>query len=79
MQAATKTKIKLVLAGLLAVLVVIFVVLNNERIEVNLIFGKIVIRRSVMIIATFLVGIFAGWMAHSMVKVRKKEAADRAN
>jgi uncharacterized integral membrane protein len=67
-----KTKWKLAIVGVFTVLLGIFLLLNREMIEVNLIIGTIEIRRWVMLMATFLFGLSAGWILHSFFLFRKK-------
>ncbi len=75
MEIPITTRIKLSVAFILTLLLITFIALNSESIEVNLIFAKIEIRRSFMMIAAFVIGIFTGWVSKSFFtfKVKKKE------
>ena len=67
-------RIKGAVAAVLISLLVVFLVLNTEAIEVNFIIGKLEIRRSVMILTTFFIGLFAGWCLKSFFTVKKKSS-----
>lgn len=69
----TINKIKLGVAGLLTLLLAIFIFLNTQTIEVNLIIAKIEIRRSIMIISAFAIGVFTGWAMKSFLTFGSKD------
>lgn len=66
------TKIKLGCAIFLIGMLAVFIALNTQVIEVNFLIGKIEIRRSIMIIATLIIGVFAGWALRSALISKKK-------
>ena len=71
MEIPITTKIKLIIAAILTILLGIFLFLNMQTIEVNFIIGKVEIRRSVMILCTFVIGLFAGWTLKSFLTFKK--------
>ena len=69
----TKSKVQLGVVALLVILFVVFILLNMQVVEVNLIFAKIEVSRSVMLLATFATGALAGWFLKSWTSFRKKK------
>ncbi|MFT7172110.1 MAG: putative integral membrane protein [Paracoccaceae bacterium] len=60
-----KTKIKLGSAISLVILLAVFIGMNMQPVEVDFLIAKVEIRRSLMILITFLIGLFSGWALHS--------------
>ena len=67
-----KTKIKLGITVLLVIILLIFIALNTQVITVNFIIAKVEIKRSIMVLTAFLIGIFAGWSLNSATKSKKQ-------
>ena len=66
-------KAKFIVAAILIVLLVTFLLLNTETIEVNFIIAKLEIRRSMMILTTLFIGIFTGWSLKSFFTLKKRD------
>lgn len=66
-----KTKVKLGVALAAFVILLTFILLNMEAIEVNVIVGKITMRRSLLLITTYAIGFFSGWALHSIASSKK--------
>lgn len=71
-----KTKIKLGITVFLLGILAVFIALNTEFMEINFIIGTIEIRRSMMIITTLLIGIFAGWSLRSVFVLKSKKTEE---
>ena len=71
----TKNKIQLGIVAFNVILFIIFIILNRELVEVNFIFAKIEVRRSIMLLATFAIGASAGWILKSWVGAKKRKEA----
>ncbi len=69
-----KNKAIIIFAAVLVGLVVIFMLLNMEVIEVNLIVAKVSIRRSFMIVSVLVIGFVSGWLAKSATTRRHSPA-----
>ncbi len=66
MHLTTKTKIKIGFAIAAAVILGVFIFSNMEVIEVNLLFARVEMRRSVMILGVFLIGFLVGWTVRAV-------------
>ena len=71
----TKNKVQLGVVALMVILFVVFILLNMQIVEINLIFAKIEVSRSVMLLATFAIGASAGWILKSWVGSKKRREA----
>ncbi|MFT5471195.1 MAG: putative integral membrane protein [Verrucomicrobiales bacterium] len=61
----TRTKIKIGLAILIAVLFVLFILFNMEKVSVNLLIAEIEMRRSILLLLVAGGGFGLGWIASS--------------
>lgn len=68
----TRTKLKLALTLVLVAILVVFVVLNNAVVEVNLIVARVEMKLALLIIAVLLLGFLLGWLFKSLLALRPK-------
>ena len=71
-----RTKIKIGISfGIVAILLA-FIVLNRDPIEINLIIGTVETSAAVLVIAVFVLGLLLGWLIRSFLQVRKPKTED---
>ena len=68
----TRSKVRLILAVVLLAVTVVFVVLNMESVEVNLVFAKVQMKLALLIIFVLLLGFLLGWLFKSLLAMRPK-------
>lgn len=66
----TRSKVRLIIAVLLLAVTAVFVVLNMESVEVNLIFAKVQMKLALLIIFVLLLGFLLGWLFKSLLAMR---------
>ena len=66
----TRSKVRLVVAVILLAVTAVFVVLNMESVEVNLIFAKVQMKLALLIIFVLLLGFLLGWLFNSLLAIR---------
>ncbi len=66
-------KIKLIAAGIVIVLMGIVIFQNFETQEISLLFAKIEMPLSLLLLLTFAIGMIAGWIL-SLIIAKKKQA-----
>ena len=74
----TKTKVQLGIVAVHIVVIAVFILLNMQTVEVNLLFAKIEMSRSILLLVTFAIGASAGWFLKSWANSKKKRAASLA-
>ena len=57
-------KIRQIVLLVLLVLILIFVLQNTRVVEVRILFWRVAMSRSLMLIAAFLIGLLGGWILH---------------
>jgi uncharacterized integral membrane protein len=67
-----KTKIKIGVAVAAVALLVVFMVLNRQVVELNLILGTVEMPRSVMLFCVLGIGFLLGWVTCSFIGSPKK-------
>lgn len=75
----TKNRVQLGIVALPLILLVVFIVLNMQTVEMNLIFAQVAISRSLMLLATFVIGVSAGWFLKSWVSLKTRREAHLQN
>jgi len=73
----TKSKVNLVLALVIVALSAVFIVLNMETVQVNLIFATVEMKLALLIIAVLCLGFLLGWLFKSLLVLRPKAKASR--
>jgi len=71
----TKSKVNLVLALIIVALSAVFIVLNMETVEVNLILATVEMKLALLIIAVLCLGFLLGWLFKSLLVMRPKSKA----
>ena len=66
----TRSKVRLVIALVLLAVTAVFVVLNMEPVEVNLVFAKVQMKLALLIIFVLLLGFLLGWLFKSLLGMR---------
>ena len=72
------TKIKMIVAATLALLVLIVVLQNTESVETKLLFTTITMPRAALLFGTLLIGFALGVMAAGRIAIKLKTSSDRA-
>lgn len=67
-----KHYIKLATTILIIVLLVVFIVQNLAVVELNFLFWSVAMRRSLIILSVFSIGILIGWLARGILEHREK-------
>ena len=71
----TRSKVRLTVAVILLAVTTVFVVLNMESVEVNLIFAKVQMKLAILIIFVLLLGFLLGWLFKSLLGMRPASKA----
>ncbi len=71
----TRSKVRLTIAVILLAVTTVFVVLNMESVEVNLIFAKVQMKLALLIIFVLLLGFLLGWLFKSLLGMRPSSKA----
>jgi uncharacterized integral membrane protein len=66
----TRSKIRLGVAVILLAMTAVFVILNMEPVEVNLVFAKVQMKLALLIIFVLLLGFLLGWLFKSLLRMR---------
>ena len=66
----TRSKIRLVIAIILLAVTAVFVFLNMESVEVNLVFAKVQMKLALLIISVLFLGFLLGWLFKSLLVIR---------
>lgn len=66
-----RTKFKVGIAFFILAILVAFLVLNRQPVDVNLIVGSLTVSSAVLIFAIFILGFLLGWIFHSIFKVKR--------
>ena len=77
----TRSKVRLVVAVILLAVTAVFVVLNMDAVEVNLVFAKVQMKLALLIIFVLLLGFLLGWLFKSLLVMRparQQKARDKA-
>lgn len=72
------TKVKMIVAATLALLVLIVVLQNTESVETKLLFTTITMPRAALLFGTLLIGFALGVLAAGRIAVGSKKPADPA-
>lgn len=70
---------KFILGAVIGVLVIIFLFLNIETVDINFYFWTVTVNRAVMVLIVFLAGGISGWLISSLgQRNRFKKAAGKS-
>tara|TARA_R110002096_G_scaffold104771_21_gene230785 strand:- start:5283 stop:5495 length:213 start_codon:yes stop_codon:yes gene_type:complete len=66
------TRLKLILLTLIILCLGTFIVLNTQTVELNLLFAKVNMSRSVILLLVLAAGFVLGWISRSLATLRAK-------
>lgn len=72
-RAVTWKRVKLVLAGILAILLIVLIVANKESMQVDLVVTAVKMPRAMVLAIAFLMGAAAGFLLGSYLVARRRK------
>lgn len=70
-----RTKVNIVVASVALVILITFMILNRQVVELNLMIARVEMPRSVMLIGVLILGFLMGWIARALVFRKRKETS----